>query len=91
MYTKGNWKYTQAGHNHWIHGPNGEAIAYIGGQDGVFTSVRNVPHKANARLIAAAPDLLEACRYTIERLKAVKHKTFPIMPILEAIAKAEGR
>lgn len=44
---------------------------------------------ANARLIAAAPDLLAACKYTIEKLKQVKGKTFNIMLILKAITKAE--
>ena len=46
-------------------------------------------NEANARLIAAAPDLLDACKYTIEKLRGVKGKTFPIMPIIQAITKAE--
>ena len=46
--------------------------------------------ESRERIRKAAPDLLAACKYTIERLKGVKGKTFPIMPILDAIAKAEG-
>jgi len=50
-------------------------------------------HKAeaidNANLMAAAPDLLKACEYTIKELKNIKGKAFPILPILEAIRKAK--
>lgn len=38
----------------------------------------------------AVPDLLGACKYVLEQMKDVKGKTFPIMPILNAIAKATG-
>jgi hypothetical protein len=57
---------------------------------GIYREISEETCIANADLIAAAPELLEACEYTIERLKAVKGKTFPIMPILNAIAKAKG-
>ena len=55
--------------------------------EGGGTASRNELEKT-ARLIAAAPDLLDACKYTIEKLKSVKEKTFPILPILQAIKKA---
>jgi len=45
--------------------------------------------EANVRLIAAAPDLLAACEYAIEKMRNIKGKTFPILPILNAIAKAK--
>ena len=41
------------------------------------------------RRLETWPELLDACKYTIEQLKSVKGKAFPIMPILQAIAKAE--
>lgn len=46
--------------------------------------------KVDAHLIAAAPDLLDACEYVIEKLRDVKGKAFPISPILKAIKKAKG-
>lgn len=56
---------------------------------------RNAECLANARLIAAAPDLLEACRYALVRLEVIErdkgvhsHETIP--ELRAAIAKAEG-
>lgn len=43
--------------------------------------------EANARLIAAAPDLLSACKAAIVALKGREHTGF----LDAAIAKAEGR
>lgn len=42
--------------------------------------------KANARLIAAAPDLLDACRKAIYALKGREHDGF----LRDAIARATG-
>jgi hypothetical protein len=73
-------------------GPLGYLIAEVSSaQDNPHTPESKAEARANASLIAAAPDLLEACKYTIEQLKTVKGKAFPILPILNAIAKAEGR
>ena len=50
--------------------------------------------EANARLIAAAPDLLFACKYAIEQLGNVKglgNVKQLILPISNAIAKTEGK
>ena len=41
-------------------------------------------------IIETWPDLLEACKYVRKELKNVKGKAFPILPIIEAIAKAEN-
>ncbi len=49
---------------------------------------KQAEREAQKKLIAAAPDLLAACEYTIEKLKGVKGKTFPILPIIQAITKA---
>lgn len=42
-------------------------------------------HKANARLIAAAPDLLDALRLCVARDPSLKHNAM----VSEALAKAE--
>jgi hypothetical protein len=44
---------------------------------------------ANARLIAAAPEMLEALKYAVEFIKMYTDQPIGI-EILEAIAKAEG-
>jgi hypothetical protein len=49
------------------------------------------PAEEIERLQNINADLLEACQYAIKQLKNVKGKTFPIMPILNAIAKSERR
>ncbi len=48
---------------------------------------------ANAKLIAAAPDLLEACKITLEIKKLMDESggaTFEVEGLEQAIAKAEG-
>lgn len=45
-------------------------------------------HEANARLIAAAPELLEACKYALSVLLEVPPVTEPL-PIRSAIRKLE--
>jgi hypothetical protein len=49
---------------------------------------------ANARLIAAAPELLEACKLVIKEWERAKISTLSIeehQSLIAAIAKAEGR
>lgn len=63
-----------------------------------WSSINNIQMeelKANARLIAAAPELLEACKDAIEFIKDGYVETFPEVKQLlnkleQAIAKAEG-
>ena len=89
-HTQGKWKNDNTGeyyNGHWIR-MNGVLIAKISHQKGGKS--KGEP-EANARLITAAPDLLEACKYTIEQLRDIKGKTFPISPILNAITKAEEK
>ena len=50
--------------------------------------VAPLPHIANARLMAAAPDLLAACKASLEQMGLTKGHA----AVLDAaIAKAEGR
>lgn len=54
----------------------------------------NEKDKANARLIAAAPDLLEACKAVVERATMIGdiHRPSPmVVKCIQAIAKAEGK
>lgn len=46
--------------------------------------------RANAHLIASAPDLLEACKNLIERYECDNFTSVPIKQAKQAIAKAEG-
>lgn len=53
--------------------------------------------RANARLIASAPDLLEACKKTLKyfsnlpKLTGEKDELLTLSAIEQAISKAEGR
>ncbi len=96
-HTEGPWQSEQAGPNTWIKAKD-VTIAYIGGKDSIFTNHPGTPHKANARLIAAAPELLEACELLYEKYSILSNDDAdalpaPIFNIIEnetkaAIAKA---
>ncbi len=100
-YTPGSWHLGQIPFAWWtyIHGPDGDVVAavaeftedgdlvaYFGGKDQA---------RANAQLIAAAPDLLEAAK---EYLKGLECETYFFdgrllaakLNLKQAIAKAEG-
>lgn len=47
--------------------------------------------RANARLIAAAPELLQACREALSEMRDYSDKQPARAQILAAIAKAEGK
>lgn len=47
--------------------------------------------RANARLIAAAPELLAACKYLLENAEAAGWSEFMLADARAAIANAEGR
>lgn len=62
--------------------------------DGVAVSAhtsKRIDEIANARLIAAAPDLLEACRLSQDLLVALAGGGEVLRKVGAAIAKAEGR
>ena len=90
-HTRGPWRHKVAGANYWIMAEYDRYIAYIGGADGVFTTHPNTPHEANARLIAAAPDLLEACKLVFQNLEPLYSSEHLCIKMLRtAIAKAES-
>ena len=67
----------------------GDSIALVRCED-VVPSIRN----ANARLIAAAPDMLAACEAAVRRLSSTRFNTAAdadiVTQLLAAIAKAKG-
>ncbi len=68
----------------WI---NAEGLHHIGYVDGPSSEER----RANARLIAAAPELLEALQLLVAGIENGVSKTFvPLQHARAAIAKAEG-
>jgi hypothetical protein len=78
----------------WINSPDGYVAEVFGGavrasQMERFPSIR----RANAQLIAAAPDLLAACKMAIEAVDAFDKPTTPGAEecLRVAIAKAEGQ
>lgn len=62
--------------------------------DQIIASVVNDQHgnaDANARLVAAAPELLEALRYMVANAEAEGWSEMMLADATAAIAKAEGR
>ena len=79
-----------------VVGPNHDRKA---GEQGVMVVAhvngRSGEQGANARLIAAAPDLLAACELTLAHLTSAAHRETKIIPpvlaaLRAAIAKATG-
>ncbi len=60
-HTPGPWKHTYMPRLSVIHGPNGEHVA----DTGAWRDDEHPEMRANAHLIAAAPDLLEALEVLI--------------------------
>lgn len=71
-----------------VVGPHGEDIGYANVSDGADEPTI-YPADANARLMAAAPDLLAACRIALEGLPEIRHEAKRVL--ISAIAKAEGK
>lgn len=96
-HTKGEWSvgYTN------VYSEKGKLIASTC-PDGFYEGCGDVPNhaerEANARLIAATPDLLEACEAVIQQLTSDKFpikilpdvEPFSIKLVRKAIAKAKG-
>ena len=76
---------------------NGHAAAYA--TDIYYSNIEkvvatayddNLTGRPNARLIAAAPDLLSACEMAFAMLKSFANSPAVLEPIAAAIAKAKG-
>jgi hypothetical protein len=85
-HTPGPWKVVP-------HYCQGQYLCVEIGDDGNYTSEAFLP--ADAHLIAAAPDLLEACKRASDRMKAnpshFDSYDTDLAEIETAIAKAEGK
>ena len=81
-YTKGEWRY---------YGVNAfTVVASVESEND--TPIVHLYNEDNARLIAAAPDLLKALENMLEWARRVKERNsgLEILNALNAIAKAEG-
>ena len=92
-HTPGPWKIDTKGSKHFIDGNDGFTVIYL---DRV-TAIRGRDEcELNARLIAAAPDLLEALRACLDPLQQAQNKYGDItaaaafLAARAALAKAEG-
>jgi hypothetical protein len=71
--------------------PESEYATTGNGGDWVAFVPHDRRHAANARLIAAAPELLAACKYLLENAEAAGWSEFMLSDAKAAISKAEGR
>jgi hypothetical protein len=99
-HTPGPWRYVpfgSRGKHYDIYGPRTEDLASVNGNDG-GDEPEFYPSEANARLIAAAPDLLAALKLA-EPIVALAYGRNPqyvsnshaLIGVRDAIAKAEGK
>ena len=92
-YVKGPWKVYQEQPHYYSIGTD-----YVNDRGRDQNIVRNVRREANARLMAAAPEMLEALKHIAEALRGAQvcdNETGDNIPvdrlgIVELIAKAEG-
>lgn len=90
-HTKGEWKLSTTSHE-----SDGVKFNYIIGNDEFRSAVCLISIddgdeevKANAQLIASAPDLLEACEYVLEQAGLSKNSPC-YNKLSKAISKAKG-
>jgi len=88
-FTKGPWKSGWVGERHLY----GAAVVWI--PDGSTCNERVEVHtsnaRANARLIAAAPELLAQCQFLEKMLASTDHPSSPkLAELRELLAKVEG-
>lgn len=101
MHTPGPWTVKpreRDGHADTIIAPNGRAFVQVGTHE-AEEQVLDYPHEntqtANARLIAAAPELLEALKVALYELEEIAERPnarrYAAEASRAALAKAEGR
>lgn len=86
----------KAGETQWTFGPSFECLGLV--YNRTSSGGSQTIEEANARLIAAAPELLSACRNAANvlaalatgQLKAVDKDSPALLQLRTAIAKAEG-
>ena len=89
-HTPGPWKSRPENKGSWtavVHAAGGECIAVC--------SSGSADNHANARLVAAAPELLEALQFCLDQMDPDRHTVERIDKAMDrayaAIAKAEGK
>jgi len=90
-HTPGPWKLDDV--SDFIRGPRGVYIAELCDANSDRVQVHGPRFEANARLIAAAPDLLEALEHISRELpenEFIKHSKDAIRKVKDAIRKAKG-
>ena len=91
-HTKGPWKIEKL--EAPVYGSDGSLVATgagIGTESHHICTVYGRKTKANARLIAAAPELLEACKHMLRLMNGLGYHFDAMEDAEAAIAKAEGR
>ncbi len=91
-HTPGPWKVHDEGHSYpWEIFPmeGGTLIARVSKE--ANTDITPEIAAANAHLIAAAPDLLEALKSILRSAEDIQGASFIAMEASDAIAKAEGK
>jgi len=85
-HTKGPWSFAKNDPNWVVKGPH--LIAMVSDAKGE----RNITDRtiANARLIAAAPEMLDALKIAVSIIEEKLCQTDEMKPIYDAIKKAKG-
>ena len=91
-YTAGRWRISQLGTHVWVLSQSGDYLATVVTSD-EEGRCRPQDATANARLMAAAPELLEACYAALELRcpDGDDHECGTFAVINDAIDKAEGK
>ena len=85
-FTKGPWTSGWVGEK-----PHGTAVVWIPDSSNERIEVHTSNARANARLIAAAPELYEQCKFLEEMLTGIDHPSSPkLAELRELLAKVEG-
>lgn len=86
QHTPGPWKFNGPG----IYAPNFRGVASHHYDVAYALHVMDDEGEANARLIAAAPSLLEACKSALERIDGMNEAMGVVDELRRAITLAEG-